>query len=227
MSKEVKGASRQKGIGCWSISYSGHGHEMLLCRPVKGTYPLCRETVAIRIATPNDANALGGMHVASWRETYAGILPDKMLASLSAEARAAAWDKIMREPATSRSTVVYLAECGAAIAGFGSCGGQRSASLTDKGYDGEISAIYVLREFQKQGIGLRLFRVMFLDLMRRGFDAVALWVLRENLEARRFYEHLGSNAIAEREDVREGVVLVELAYGWTDAKELARRLASE
>jgi hypothetical protein len=28
------------------------------------------------------------MHVASWRETYTGLLPDKMLSSLSVEARA-------------------------------------------------------------------------------------------------------------------------------------------
>jgi hypothetical protein len=33
----------------------------------------------IRIATPDDAPALGSMHVASWRETYSGVLPDKML----------------------------------------------------------------------------------------------------------------------------------------------------
>jgi hypothetical protein len=58
------------------------------------------------------------------------------------------------------------------------------------------------------------------DLKRRGFNAAALWVLRDNLRARRFYEHHGAKVIAEREDIRDGAVLVELAYGWLDLKEL-------
>jgi ribosomal protein S18 acetylase RimI-like enzyme len=181
----------------------------------------------IRIATAADAPALGSMHVASWRETYTSLLPDKMLSSLSVEARAAAWAKIMQEPATERSTVVYLAEHEKSIIGFGSCGAQRTDTLKAKGYDGEISAIYVLREFQKRKIGTRLLRAMSSDLQHRGFNAAALWVLRENLRARRFYEHVGGKVIAERDDVRDGTVLVELAYGWPDLKELDRLLTRE
>jgi GNAT superfamily N-acetyltransferase len=181
----------------------------------------------IRTATPEDTLALGIMHVASWRETYAGLLPEKMLASLSAETRAAAWTKIMREPPTRLSTVVYLAEHDGTIVGFGSCGAQRADSLTNKGYDGEVSAIYVLREFQKRGIGTRLFQVMSSDLQRRSFNAAALWVLRENLRARRYYEHLGAKVIAERQDTRDGLALIELAYGWLDLKQLDRRLARD
>jgi len=186
-----------------------------------------RDVAQIRTATPDDARTLGVMHVASWHETYLGLLPDKMLSSLSVESRAAAWAKIMQEPATERSTVVYVAEHQGMIVGFGSCGAQRTDTLTDEGYDGEVSAIYVLREFQKRKIGTRLFRAMSSDLLSRGFKATALWVLRDNLRARRFYEHLGGKVVAEREDVRDGAVLVELAYGWPDVAELDRRLARD
>jgi ribosomal protein S18 acetylase RimI-like enzyme len=148
-----------------------------------------------------------------------------MLASLTVEGRAAAWAQIMQHPPTPGSTVIYLAECGGKIIAFGSCGAQRSENLKDKGFDGEVSAIYVLREFQKRRIGSRLFSEMSMDLIRRGFNAVALWVLRDNLRARRFYERYGGQAIAEREDVRDGVVLVELAYGWPDLKKLDRLVA--
>jgi ribosomal protein S18 acetylase RimI-like enzyme len=186
-----------------------------------------RKIADIRIAAPDDAPALGSMHVASWRETYAGLLPDKMLSSLSPEARSAAWAKIMQEPATAQSTVIYLAEHQGTIIGFASCGAQRTESLNAKGYNGEVSAIYVLREFQKRKIGTRLFLAMSSDLRRRGFNAAALWVLRENLRARHFYERLGGKVIAEREDVRGAAVLVELAYGWPDLKELDRSLATD
>jgi ribosomal protein S18 acetylase RimI-like enzyme len=181
----------------------------------------------IRIAAPDDALALGSMHVASWRETYTGLLPDKMLASLVVEARANAWAKIMQEPATELSTVIYLAEHQGTIIGFASCGAQRTESLKGKGYDGEISGIYVLREFQKRKIGTRLLRVMTSDLLRRGFNAAALWVLRDNLKARRFYEHYGGKVVAEREDIRDSTVLIELAYGWPDLKALDRLLAGD
>jgi len=184
-----------------------------------------REIAKIRLASLDDALALASMHVASWRETYAGLLPDKLLSSLSVEARAAAWAKIMEEPASS--IVIYLAEHEGSIAGFGSCCAQRTESLKNRGYDGEVSAIYVLREFQKRKIGTRLLRAMSSDLQRRGFNAAALWVLRENLRARRFYERYGGKVTAEREDVRDGSALVELAYGWPDLKELDRLIARE
>jgi ribosomal protein S18 acetylase RimI-like enzyme len=185
------------------------------------------EVAQVRVATPDDAHGLARMHVASWRETYTGILPDKMLSSLSVEARAVRWADILREPGTERSAVVYLAEHEGTIIGLGSCGAQRTENLKHKGYDGEVTAIYVLREFQKRKIGTRLFRAMSLDLKRRGFGAAALWVLRDNLRARRFYERYAGQIIAEREDVRDGVVLVELAYGWPDLKELDRLVAHE
>ena len=34
-----------------------------------------RAVAQIRVATPADAHGLGRMHVTSWRETYAGLLP--------------------------------------------------------------------------------------------------------------------------------------------------------
>ena len=55
----------------------------------------------------------------------------------------------------------------------------------------------------------------------------ALWVLRDNLRARRFYEHYGGKVITEREDNRDGTVLIELAYGWPDLEELNRRVAHD
>jgi GNAT superfamily N-acetyltransferase len=128
----------------------------------------------------------------------------------------------MQEPANEFSTVVYLAEHDGSIIGFGACGVQRTENLRDQGYDGEFGAIYVLHAFQRHGLGASLLAKMSLDLLGRGFSAAALWVLRDNPVARRFYEDHGGKVIAEREDVRGGTVLVELAYGWLDLKELGR-----
>jgi len=162
------------------------------------------------------------MHVASWRETYLGIMPDAILSSLSVDGRAAMWEQILRAPATSGSTVVYLADIAGKIVGFGSCGSQRTEALKERGYDGEISAIYVLNAFQRHAIGTRLLYTMASDLSKRGFGSASLWVLRDNAPARRFYEHYGGEVIAEREDVQADSVLIEVAYGWANLWEMAR-----
>jgi len=175
---------------------------------------------AIRVGTLKDAPDLASMHVTSWRETYAGILPDAMLSSVLVDERKAMWDRILNQPTTPGSTVVHLAEHDGTIIGFGSCSSQRTEQLKDKGYDGEISAIYILREFQGRGLGAQLLFAMAADLLSRGFSAAALWVLRDNPTARRFYERFGGQIIAEREDDRGDSVLIELAYGWRHLKDL-------
>jgi ribosomal protein S18 acetylase RimI-like enzyme len=190
---------------------------------VSGEIPMAATDLGtIRIASLADAPDLASVHVASWRETYVGMVPAGMLSSLSVDGRAAMWAQIMREPATSSSTAVYLAEFDRKIVGFGSCGSQRAETLKERGYDGEISAIYVLKAFQRHAIGTRLLFALAYDLSARGFGAASLWVLRDNAPARRFYERYGAQVIAEREDVRRDGVLLEVAYGWTHLAELAR-----
>jgi ribosomal protein S18 acetylase RimI-like enzyme len=158
------------------------------------------------------------MHVESWRETYPGLVPQAMLSSLSVPARTAAWSRILGEP--SRATGVFVADLGGRIVGFGSCGPQRAEALKAKGFDGEISAIYVLKAFQRLGLGSRLLFAMTSSLAESGFKAASLWVLRDNAPARRFYERYGGEVIAEREDVRPEGVLLEVAYGWPELKAL-------
>jgi hypothetical protein len=62
------------------------------------------------------------------------------------------------------------------------------------------------------------------ELQRRRLRAASLWVLRENERARRFYEKLGGDTVGDQQDIREdGVVFVEVPYGWGDLGALAQR----
>ncbi len=40
-------------------------------------------TIQIRPATLEDATAIAAIHVQSWRETYAGIMPEEVIGRLS------------------------------------------------------------------------------------------------------------------------------------------------
>ena len=172
----------------------------------------------LRRATPEDAERLAALHVAAWRETYAGLLPESVLAAQSVAARAAMWTEILGNP--TAETSAWLVENGATPAGFGACGRQRDAGLSAAGFEAEIGALYLLRAHQGRGLGRALMQAMAAEMRARGHTTIALWVLRENTTARAFYRHLGGEEVAEKQDRRGTATLTELAYGWRDLSPL-------
>jgi ribosomal protein S18 acetylase RimI-like enzyme len=177
----------------------------------------------VRAAGVADAAAIASVHVAAWRETYAGLLPDAMLARLSVPLRSAMWERTLRNPADADETVAIVAERGGEVVGFSSCGRQRTADLRAAGYDGEFSALYVLSSAQRLGIGTALMRATAAHLSAGGYSGGALWVLRDNANACRFYERLGGVGVGERTDTRGLLTLPERAFGWPKLTSLLDR----
>lgn len=170
----------------------------------------------IRAAIPPDAAAIAAVHVAAWRESYAGLVPERVLASLSVADRAARWQGILSRPEAFDDTATFLAEGEGGVLGFASCGAQRTPTLRDQGFTAEISAIYILRAAQRRGLGAALMAALARALLTRGHPAASLWVLERNAPARRFYERLGGEVVGRKEEQREAMTLHELAYGWRD-----------
>lgn len=169
----------------------------------------------IRIAEPDDAGGIAGVHVASWRSAYAGILPPAMLAGLSEESRAT-WRR--QSLATSRAGhFVATAPDGAAggecVVGFCDAGPNRDAAPQ---HAGEVWAIYLLADAQRQGIGRALFGAARDWLSAQALRSVCVWVLEANQPARRFYERLGGHPAGSRTITIAGHAYPEVAYGWPD-----------
>ncbi len=174
-------------------------------------FPMSR----IRAATAVDAGAIAAVHVACWRESYPGLVADRILSGLSIEKRAASWLRILNDPSANHDTAVYVAaDRDGSILGFGACSGQRTHDLADGGFAGEFQSIYVLRQAQRRRLGAALMAAMAQDLESRGLVGAALWVLRGNTPARGFYEAVGGGIVGERDERRDGQVLPEVAYGW-------------
>lgn len=176
--------------------------------------------LTFRKATQADAIAIGTLHVASWHETYTGLLPDAILAGLSVDARTAMWSTVLAAPDEFGCIAVVVAEDNGRVIGFGSCGQQRDHGLTAKGFTGEFGAIYVLRSHQGRGVGRSLIAAMSRELSAVGHGAACLWVLRQNAPARAFYEKLGGIVVGEKIDEGPDATLVEDAYGWHDLSSL-------
>ncbi len=162
----------------------------------------------VRPATVADAAAIARVHVDSWRSTYRGLMPDKVLADLSYEERENLWVGGLSD----RSKFIFVAEEADWIIGFAVGGPERSH---DPVYRAELYAIYLLEAHQRRGIGRNLAHALVARLRQERFSSLLVWVLTEN-PARKFYESLGGVQLRTKKIRIGGVRLDEVAYGWTD-----------
>ena len=86
----------------------------------------------------------------------------------------------------------------------------------DTDHTGELYVIYLLPEYQRRGIGLKLIVTTAAWLLDRGLRSMIVWVLAANWPARRFYEALGGAYLREQQINIGGTLLPEVAYGWSD-----------
>ncbi len=161
----------------------------------------------VRTAEIDDAAAIARVHVATWRTTYRGLLPDDFLASLDEAGYEERWKRTLGEA----SARVYVAEGRDGVVGFASGGRERAG---ETGFSGELYAIYVLREAQGRGHGRRLVHAVVAGLRELGLADMIVWVLRDNKSARDFYEQLGGVLVRSQPITIGSALLQEVSYGW-------------
>ncbi|HYM95946.1 MAG TPA: GNAT family N-acetyltransferase [Candidatus Sulfotelmatobacter sp.] len=161
----------------------------------------------VRRAKLDDADAIARVHVASWRTTYRGLLPDDFLASMTEARYADRW----RRGIADSSTRVYVVEDATGPVGFASGGAERAG---EDGFAGELYSLYVLEAAQRSGHGRELVRAIVGGLRELGFDDMIAWVLRDNSAARAFYERLGGSYVREQTTTIGPVLAHEVSYGW-------------
>ena len=140
----------------------------------------------IRDMTEADIAGKGYVHYQSWRETYTGLMDERILASHSLER---CQETARRRP--ENTLVVLDRENGDRVAGF-ACflpEAREFASVPDAS---EIVAFYLLAEYQGLGLGRRLMEACLERLSR---PRTVLFVLKGNEKAIGFYEHMGFRLI--------------------------------
>ncbi|WP_010676680.1 GNAT family N-acetyltransferase [Bacillus timonensis] len=165
----------------------------------------------IRKAILCDAKGIAKVHVDSWKTTYSGIVPDEFLQQLSYEAKENMWKKGI----PNGHVFVGENEQGE-IVGFACGGKERSGSYEN--YHGELYAIYILQEYQRQGLGKRLVVPVVKQLLNKNINTMLVFVLEENKSCL-FYEGLGACKLDTVEDEIGGKKVKEAVYGWDDLKQ--------
>lgn len=169
----------------------------------------------IRKATIEDANGIAKVHVRSWQETYQGIVSQDYLDSLKVDDRKPLWEKSLSESADTSPVFVAVNSEGE-IVGFASFGKERSGNFDA---DGELYAIYILKEYQRIKLGMRLLLAGLEDLLKQDYEAMLVWVLADN-ESRKFYESLQPKKAGEEVVKIAGEEYIEVAFMWRNINAL-------
>ncbi|NJP35367.1 GNAT family N-acetyltransferase [Micromonospora thermarum] len=164
-------------------------------------------TITLRPATADDLMAVGALHQRSRVAAYSFFLPPEALAEPTGEAMGRYWtERWGWERDSHRMT---LAERDGTLAGFSYVGPDDEGDPAT----GLLYAIHLEPAEQGRGVGRELMIDALAAMRARGWRRAALWVLRENTNARRFYERGGWTPTgAEREDRIGSVLTPQLRY---------------
>lgn len=164
--------------------------------------------ISVRSARPDDAAEVARVYIDSWHDTYAGILPSRLLCRMTPHGQTARWNAAIR--AQGRESIM-VAECGSlGVVGMTSFGPARDSSL---GFDAEVYTLYVDPAFYNQGTGRALMQAAFAALRKQGYASCLIWAHAKN-PVRFFYETMGGKLAAERTASMMGDTVPESGFGW-------------
>jgi ribosomal protein S18 acetylase RimI-like enzyme len=163
--------------------------------------------ISVRLAKPDDAEGIARVYIESWHDTYAAILPMRLLCAMTPRGQTSRWRQAIR----ARGEAVFVAQDERlGIVGMASCGRSRDRALP---FDGEIYTLYVDPALYGCGIGRSLLSGAFGWMTEREYESCVIWAHAKN-NARFFYEKMGGRLVAERAARMMGDPVPEAAFGW-------------
>jgi ribosomal protein S18 acetylase RimI-like enzyme len=175
-----------------------------------------------RLATIDDIPGIIKVSIDTWRITYRGIISADFLNNLSYEDDIAKWQQRFTNP--ERYIFFYIAETEfKKIVGL-ALGSLEQSDPTTKipdinKYFGELKAIYVLKEYQRRGIGVRLVKLIVEKLIEHDIISMVVWVLKDNPNWK-FYEILGGKYLGQGIQQIGESDYIKIAFGWEDISKI-------
>lgn len=143
-----------------------------------------------RDATQHDAAAIAALHVESWRSAYRGILLDEYLDKRAHLERADVWRQRFSGP-HHETMFTVLAEEDGQLLGFACVSPDENAV-----YGSFLDNLHVAPGYTGKGIGRKFLSEVARRLVEDGsHSGLYLWVIEQNLRARRFYERAGAQGV--------------------------------
>jgi RimJ/RimL family protein N-acetyltransferase len=160
---------------------------------------------AIR-ATVDCSNDMGYVHSKSWQAAYRGIIPDGVIDDFTPEKREA----IFKEVLPDAPEEYYLFKVNDKPAGIASLHKSHEENMSET--DGEIYSIYFHPDFWETPATHKGIQFCLDRLKERGFKRITVWVLKDNVRARNFYEKYGFTLDNVQQTIEIGKPLIEVRY---------------
>ena len=139
----------------------------------------------IRKVQQGDANALAYIQTESWKAAFAGILDAEMLAKCTDIDRATAMYQRLLDENKGNGYLLTVNEKPHCIAYWDAA---RDPEFAGKA---ELICNHGLPDNWHKGFGSQMMDFVLDDIKKAGYSEVVLWVFRDNLRARAFYEAKG------------------------------------
>lgn len=142
----------------------------------------------IRYYEEKDIDKIAKIIVDDWKISYKGIIDSNYLEALNYIGRA----KNIKEKYEKQKSIVYIDN--EDVKGYCRFGENRD----NKKEYGEIYALYIKYDERNNGIGKSLSKKAMQILKDKGYKEAVIWCLKENKNARKFYEKIGGKLCNER-----------------------------
>ncbi|MGI6578277.1 MAG: GNAT family N-acetyltransferase [Eubacteriales bacterium] len=156
----------------------------------------------VRWMNDNEIEEISRIYALSWKHAYRDIVPQHYLDALSEDR----WVPILKR-SNFRALVMLDDDKYIGTSSFGS---GRDSDLPGWG---EIVSIYLHPDYIGKGYGSKLMQAALDELKDSGYDGAFLWVLRDNVKARDFYERQGFVESGDEKPIAiGGKQLIEVRY---------------
>jgi 3-deoxy-manno-octulosonate cytidylyltransferase (CMP-KDO synthetase) len=163
--------------------------------------------IEIRPATQADVSEIAKVHVEAWQRSFKGIAPEDYLNSMSIAKRVQVFGDRLKNP-SYKLLVADDRERG--VIGFIDFG---TPDFENYGYDARVYSFYLLPEFQRRGVGKKLFERCFDEMTEDGYRSMCLDTL-EMSPYRKFYDKHGGRVVAQDSHKLGDREFPTLIYGW-------------
>lgn len=172
--------------------------------------PVTVGELVLREAIPQDLRALAELHVRTFNETH--LAPGESGPTFAT--REWQWrDKLAEADATH--FVLVLENEGKELVGFIWCHPTRD----NPPWAARLNKIYLLRGYQRRGLGKRMVAAAVERLLQHGLTSMALFTEVDNVPACSFYDQLGGERQLNDRGEFDGM------FGWPDLRQLRAHLA--
>ena len=140
--------------------------------------------IEIKDATVQDVEVISNIYASSWKVAYQDIIPQGYLDELKNDFWVPSFTNWIGNNIL-KSKLIYENSIPVGCIAYGN---SRDGNLPKWG---EIVSIYIHPEYFRKSYGQKLLDVVLADMKKDGYQNCYLWVLKENRNARYFYEKNG------------------------------------